>query len=421
MKTLKLLIWLLAPLAMFALAYLFLLPPESAPIAVVRSLAVVIVDPVALEALDENAALCPNLLSLQNGGLTGTIISNDAMTMDDATMEILTGKSVRQLNKGRVQIDPDTYQTTILSPDELAVVDLKSILKDQRITVAEMMITADGADMAVERFPGGDGRSVTVVRMINDAVTIQEYIQRLDALIVRLSDEVDTWMIISPMTEQVISRRFCVNNWLREQGYLTVKDDGNIDFETTRVFYAGGHEPGLRINRQFTYASGTVSRSQFDTFRTDVADAMRQITPSRPLFARLVEGESAYPYRLEGHYPDIVWQLTDPTIEILPDLSMDGTSWCDGSSDSPETIPVAGGWLMMYGDVFDHQLRDLSRIKTLLPADITPTVLYMLHLPVAKDMDGRVLRPAMTAEQHRRIPETLESYSVVDPLVEQHF
>jgi hypothetical protein len=51
------------------------------------------------------------------------------------------------------------------------------------------------------------------------------------------------------------------------------------------------------------------------------------------------------------------------------------------------------------------------RIRNCSVLDITPTILYLLGLPVAKDMDGRVLTEIFTQEYLRKNPITyIESY-----------
>ncbi len=57
--------------------------------------------------------------------------------------------------------------------------------------------------------------------------------------------------------------------------------------------------------------------------------------------------------------------------------------------------------------------------EELLTTDIAPTVMFLMDVPVGRDMHGRVIKPALTDEWLLKPVTTIDSHSREDPRVEQ--
>lgn len=415
MKRLSLFAWLLAPLGMIVLVWLFLLPPETEPARTVDTVGVVILDPVDPEDIRNNASAYPLLNRMIGEGLMGSVSPNGATSMDDATLEICTGKNSRKLRYGPETFNRETYDKISRDIRDLDLMVLRRIVRDARRPVR--IVTVNGNGTVDDRYLPPDSRraDLILVRIMNNGDDPSGYPARIDAVLTPLIPEASPWLVISPMTRIPVTGYWDVHRWLEEHAYLNRAEDGTVDMAQTRVFYAGGNEPGLRINRVLTYARGFVPRIDYEGLRKRIATELRTVPvpgdtqdPPSPLFRRLYPGENIYTARAEGQYPDIVWELSDPSIAVMEE-----------PDDIPSHRVVPGGWMLLYGHPFDEKLQDQTRLEDLLAADVTPTVLYLLRLPVARDMDGRVLRPLMTMTQHRSMPDYIDSYSLNDPLVDQ--
>nr|HPQ39555.1 hypothetical protein [bacterium] len=268
--------------------------------------------------------------------------------------------------------------------------------------------------------PESSRAELTIVRIMDDGSDPGAYLDRIETHLATLASDVSTWMIVCPMTRIPVTGSWNVNQWLETNHYLARTEDGGVDMTRTRVFYAGENEPGLRINRELTYARGIVPRIDYEGLRKTVATELRSVSvpgtgntspgneAGLAMFTKLFAGEQIYINRTEGRFPDIVWEQSDPSVAVVTELQT-----------VPPTRLIPGGWMLLYGSPFDHALQDTTRLDDLLAADVTPTVLYLLRLPVARDMDGRVLRPLMEATQHRSVPVVIDSYTVSDTLVDQ--
>ncbi|MCD4655530.1 hypothetical protein K8T06_16540 [bacterium] len=442
MKIFRLMAWLLAPLGMITLAYLFLLPPEQTSPFSTDSIGVMILDPLPLEILDTHTTKYPMLSRIRQEGLTGNILPNNSTTMDMAILEILSGKNPRKLRVSPFDINTETYEPIMKSVDELEFISLRKIAIDAKQSVQIINVSSDGSVDCLQYPEGADNYTLTILRVRSESLSLkhslspEHYVTLVETVFRKIVETIDTWIVVCPMHDEPVTHLFQINNWLHERGYLNINDDGTFNFATTQAFYAGGNEPGLRINREMTYRKGSVPRIEYESVRKSLARDLRKIakpvkqtneeteegvTPDDVmLFQKIFRGENSYSDRSEGHYPDLVWEQGDFSVGIIVDSSTtEHEYWLPAPFGTTWIRP--GGWMMFHGTPFDHKLRDMDRLKRLIAADITPTVLYMLHLPVAKDMQGRVLRLVMSSLQHREMPTYIESYSMEDPLVEQVF
>ncbi|MBN1297464.1 hypothetical protein JXA80_11835 [bacterium] len=426
MKWVRLLVWLYVPLIMGGLTYLFLLPPDTTPAVEAVAVGVLILDPLPLAAVTEYPDACPFLTGWATGGLTGSICPTGSVSMDEAILEINTGMPARKLRYGIDDIDPVSYRKkryAVHGPDRM---DLQTIVRNARRRVCIVHGASDGtiSEQVDPETAGASG--LTMVRVERGDATPEEYLKRIHHVLSGPAEDTHTWIVISPMTEVPVSEYWDADRWLADRGYLHRTATGDVDYTQTRVFYGGSGEPGLRINREETYGSGVVSRIEYEALRKTLAADLRAVPvpgsdPSagfQPLFPRIFPGERIYPARAEGHFPDIVWEKADDGIAVTGATETGPTMW---DEQSPRHHSVSGGWCLFTGMPFNSNLHDRTRLDALMAADVTPTVLYLLRLPVARDMDGRVLRPIMIAEQHRSVPVMIDSYAVYDPLVEQNF
>jgi predicted AlkP superfamily phosphohydrolase/phosphomutase len=130
---------------------------------------------------------------------------------------------------------------------------------------------------------------------------------------------------------------------------------------------------------------------------------------------RFMEPE-AYPSVVPGDigkFGDVIDRYYEYTDELLGELAArlgpddtilivsDHGFHAHGHKDAPDGIFVASG----------HRISRSAEIEPPELVDITPTVLALLGLPAARDMDGRVLDEIFTTEWHRSYPrERIETY-----------
>jgi hypothetical protein len=445
MKHLKLFVFMLAPLFMIVLGYLFLLPMPPPPPAEPGTIGVVILDPVDRHLMDEYADTLPVLAELRPVGMCGEVIPNSAESMDEAIREILTGKDPTKLMVTPHMFDPDTYSVISRSPWQTLDGDMMSVLQRYGVTLKTVMPfaglendTIEQPDKAVSEtwfseISDTDEADVILVYVPQMELTGYDYMRLINDTLLPYRDIINTWILVSPMHHRRVTWRFHINQWLLQNGFLTLTEDGRTDYGASTAFYVDypdNGEPGLRVNRYLSYSSGIVSRDKYEEVRKELGQKVRRIRVPIPgaddargglLFTGVYRGEQEYIFRREGMFPEIIWEQRDKSVDISGQLLThpDQNPW----QPVPENMVIKrpGGWMCLFGAAFDIIVQDESELDILMAADVMPTVMFLLNLPVANDMQGRVLQPLMTNLLQLRIPAEIEGYSVHDPLVQQEF
>lgn len=424
MKFLKLSAWILAPLFMVVLGYLFHLPPLLPEPVSPGIIAIVILDPVSRAVIDQKPETTHVLSELRGTGMCGTVLPGGYASMDDAICEILSGKDSRKLAWIPRRFDPETYSFRMHDTTGNQDGMLPDILKQHGCGVTCVLPGAEES-FTVDRKTNDSG--VIIVYLPRNGASEKDYLSAVNGHLRSYAGIAGTWLVISPMHRRAVSRRFHVNQWLLQNGYLAVNPDGSMDYRNTRVFYAGENEPGIRVNRCLSYASGVVPRDEYEDLLKTLGKDLRSIViPADEyrggggrLFGGIYRGDESYPRRQEGEFPDIEWELRDETVAIVADFPGDPSADPWQYPEKNTEIDRPGGWMCLFGPSFDIIVEDETGLDTLLAADITPTILFLLGLPAARDMQGRILQPLMSETLQLRTPAAVESYSFHDPFVEQ--
>ncbi|MEW5985997.1 MAG: alkaline phosphatase family protein [Chloroflexota bacterium] len=253
----------------------------------------------------------------------------------------------------------------------------------------------------------------------------------LDEAVGRLVDKAGsdtTVFIMSDHGFRAEYKRYSVNKWLREQGLLTLKRGrgplttmigllvkrlglaklakrtlhqmtgaawqqaawASVDWTRTQVVYGPG--PAFYVNLQGRDAQGIVSPAEYEPLR------QRLMTE----FKKLRDPENGLPIVAEVYRPEDIYQ--GEAIDLAPDLVpepaeyvTDGRRWGYGFEPFPaatwdyRTLPRYAGAHAQEGIfiAYGPQIANGSD-KNVHIADLAPTTLYAMGLPVPAAMDGQV-------------------------------
>jgi predicted AlkP superfamily phosphohydrolase/phosphomutase len=192
-----------------------------------------------------------------------------------------------------------------------------------------------------------------------------------------------------------------------------------VDWSRTRAYYTGLTGQGLYVNLAGREATGIVPSGElYEEVRDSLIAALmylRDPDTGDPVISAVYRREEIYTGPRVSQLPDVVFSLRDrpylPSermaaqviIEPLPPES-------SGGRHHPEGIFLAAGPSIRRGAVPDG-----ARL-----IDVAPTVLYALGLPVPEDMDGRVLTEVFTQEHLAANPVRRGPPSMAPPAVERY-
>jgi len=243
--------------------------------------------------------------------------------------------------------------------------------------------------------------------------TIKETYQRMDGFLAeireKIGDDKDTvLMVISDHGFTNFTRGVNINAWLRDEGYLFLKDDVHtsgdwfqaVDWERTKAFTLG--LTGVFINRKGREAKGIVEEGpELQALTKEIADKLEKLVD--PKSGNSVVKEAFHTKQLhDGPYADMApeilvgyekgfrhsWDCA--TGSVSEEIFSDNTkSWSGDHCVDPRLVP---------GVFWCNRAINTDEPNIL---DMAPTAMDLFGIPVPKYMQGAPLfgerKPAKTA------------------------
>ena len=233
--------------------------------------------------------------------------------------------------------------------------------------------------------------------------TIKETYQRMDGFLAeireKIGDEKDTvLMVISDHGFTNFTRGVNINAWLRDEGYLFLKDDAHtcgdwfagVDWERTKAFTLG--LTGVFINRKGREAKGIVEKGpELDALTKEIADKLEALVD--PKNGKRVVKEAFHTKQLhDGPYADMApeilvgyekgfrhsWDCA--TGSVSEEIFSDNTkSWSGDHCVDPRLVP---------GVFWCNRPINTDEPNIL---DMAPTAMDLFGIPVPKYMQGSPL------------------------------
>ena len=258
--------------------------------------------------------------------------------------------------------------------------------------------------------PANPGKDVEQHRDV-----IPDMYARMDALVgevrSKLGDERDTvLMVISDHGFTNFRRGVNLNTWLRDHGYLVLKDGAEtspdwfakVDWERTKAFTLG--LTGLFINRKGREAHGVVEKSELDALCRELKlklEALRDPKTGEPVIREVFLTRDihkgpyadAAPELLIGYHKGYRHSWDCATGSVSREVFTDNTkSWSGDHCVDPRLVP---------GVMFCNR-QILAANPRLI--DIAPTVLDLFGLQVPGYMQGQDLFRPSSAPARREPP-----------------
>ncbi len=171
--------------------------------------------------------------------------------------------------------------------------------------------------------------------------------------------------------------------------------ENNVDWSQTRAYFPSAGGRAIWINLEGREPAGIVDPADFEALRSEIVEKLKALRDDagRPVVRMALTREEAYSGEFIADAPDIALLAEDgfyfaEGIE-RPVLRPNGTKNTEKSGNHHVDGIVA---------VFGPGVRRDFGLEGSRIVDVAPTVLHLMGLPTQKDMDGRVLEEALTAE-----------------------
>jgi ATP sulfurylase len=224
-----------------------------------------------------------------------------------------------------------------------------------------------------------------------------EYLDREVGEILDMLDEDTVVLVVSDHGAKHMEGGICINEWLRREGYLTLKEEPQgivplekveIDWDRTMAWGAGGYYGRLFLNVRGREPQGIIPAEEYEIVRDEIVDRLSQITD-----------ESGVNIGTVAHKPQDVYGTCR---NIPPDLMVyfGNLSWRSVGSVGHRDIRTREndigpddanhaeqGIFIMY----DPHRQGRGKVEGPHLMDVASTLLDLFGLPVPGDMQGEVI------------------------------
>ena len=307
---------------------------------------------------------------------------------------------------GRYMVDVENFRT---SEKERLLADLEE-MTEKRFRVAEHLLATRPWDLFFMVEMGTDRIHHAFWRFTDPRHRLYEpgnrfenvmrdYYRALDdkiARLLRFADDDTAVLVVSDHGAKRIDGGICVNEWLRREGYLVLREEPAeatrltpdlVDWERTTAWGEGGYYCRLFLNVAGREPQGTVSQEDYERVRDELKGKLEALGDheGRPIGTIAHRPEELYPER-NGIPPDLLVYFGDlywRSIGLVGTESVhvfENDTGPDDANHAPEGMYLLAGAGVGAGAGEERELRDIA-----------PTLLTLLGEPVPADMEGRSL------------------------------
>jgi predicted AlkP superfamily phosphohydrolase/phosphomutase len=225
-----------------------------------------------------------------------------------------------------------------------------------------------------------------------------DYYRRLDEKIARLlrfADEDTAVVLVSDHGAQAIDGGICVNEWLRQEGYLALKQEPDgptrfspelVDWSRTTAWGEGGYYCRLFLNVAGREPEGVVSAEDYERMRNELKTKLEALgdEEGRPIGTIAHRPEELYEER-NGIAPDLMVYFGNLAWRSIGQVGTGAVHVFENDTGPDDANHAPEGLYLLANGVARGRgpERDLR--------DIAPTLLTLLGEPVPPEMEGKSL------------------------------
>ncbi len=227
-----------------------------------------------------------------------------------------------------------------------------------------------------------------------------KYLDRELGELLALTGDNTVTFIVSDHGAQAMEGGVCINEWLMQEGYLTLLEKppgivslakAKIDWPRTVCWGEGGYYSRIFFNIKGREPRGVVLPQNYEEVRSEITrklEAMRD-EKGNPLGTTVFRPESIYPVA-RGIPPDLIVHFGDLKWRSVGSIGY-GTVLTFDNDIGPDDANHARDGICIIYDPRDAANRSAAFRDDLDILDIAPTVLNRMGVPVPEDMRGKII------------------------------
>lgn len=227
---------------------------------------------------------------------------------------------------------------------------------------------------------------------------IKDYYQALDEEIgktLEIVDEDTSIMVVSDHGAKTMVGAICVNEWLQQKGWLTLKEEPTeqkrlsmdmVDWSKTKAWGEGGYYCRLFLNVEGREPYGQIPNDEYESFRDEVKEALENIADEEGncIGTRVFKPEEVY-REVKNIPPDLIVYFGNLDWRSAGSVGVGSVHMYENDTGPDDANHAEHGvFILARADGSKPAERDEYSIY-----DIAPTVLTHFGLDVPDDMIGR--------------------------------
>ncbi|HWZ17321.1 MAG TPA: alkaline phosphatase family protein, partial [Ktedonobacteraceae bacterium] len=230
--------------------------------------------------------------------------------------------------------------------------------------------------------------------------SIYNYYRYIDSEIGQILDLVDehtTVFIVSDHGAKKMDGGICVNEWLIQEGYLTLKtqptsltaiDRCEIDWSKTKVWGDGGYYARIFLNIEGREPQGIVKADEFESLRNELKEKFEALEdPDGVNIGTTVYKPRDIYHECNGVPPDLIVYFGDLYWRSVGTVGH-GSIYTFENDTGPDDCNHAQYGIVIKHDPSVHEGPGGRELSGLQLMDMAPTILQQLDVPVPTDMQG---------------------------------
>lgn len=204
-------------------------------------------------------------------------------------------------------------------------------------------------------------------------------------------------MIVSDHGAQAIEGGICINEWLIQEGYLTLREypkeivpmtKVEVDWSRTRAWGAGGYYGRIFLNVQGREPQGVISPDAYDQVRSELIAKLATIpNPNGETIGTIAYKPEDIYRQVRGIPPDLIVYFGGLRWRSVGSVGHGRYYTFENDTGPDDANHAQHGVFILH----DSARAARGRLKGLHITDVGATVLDMFGLPVPPDMEGKVI------------------------------
>ncbi len=228
------------------------------------------------------------------------------------------------------------------------------------------------------------------------------YLDRVLGELLAMLDNDTVVLIVSDHGAKAMEGGFAVNEWLRREGLLVLKDElpheglvpfekAEVDWEKTTAWGAGGYYARIFLNVEGREPQGKIPACDYEQVRERVK-AMIEAIPDdqgRPMGSVVFKPEELY-RQVRNVPPDLLVYFGDLRWRAVGSFGLPQLYTFENDTGPDDANHDQHGVFVLWDPRRDHGGQRLEGLQLM---DVAPTVLDLMGVPVPPDMQGHVVHP----------------------------